>query len=315
MLEPAVSGTINVMNAAETTGVRRVVFTSSVAVVHMDPNRSPNKVVDETCWSDLNYVMNIPVFYILCRTIGPLLQPNVNASAVAVLKTLNGRNKTYSNSIIGLVHVSDIALAHILVYENPLASGRFLCIESVLHRAEINAMFIEMFPGYPIPIKCSDEVNPRVKPFKFSNQRLRDLGLEFTPLKKALWDTVISLQQKGDTLVQQVPHVQGVWVDIFDEEESIAADDEVQAEKDGDVRSRMSELAANQANGEMNDITTSDAGTESVDVAPIPGATTIHDENARSSDTFSASRATLSRVDGQVMVHYDFHMVDEALTS
>ncbi|KAJ4952390.1 hypothetical protein NE237_029222 [Protea cynaroides] len=109
---------------------------------------------------------------------------------------------------------------------------------------------------------------------------------------------------EGDTLVQQVPHVQGAWANVSDGEESTAADDEVQPEKDGDVRSRMSELDLNlvaaQANGEMNDIPTSVAGTESVDVAPILGASTVHDENARWSDTSSASRATLSRVDRQV---------------
>ncbi|XP_043698360.1 cinnamoyl-CoA reductase 1-like [Telopea speciosissima] len=222
VLEPAIRGTMNVMNAAAEAEVRRVVFTSSAAVTYMEPNRNPDKAVDETCWSDLNYVKSIPDWYCYGKmlaehtawemarkrgldlvtvipplTIGPLLQPNVNASVVHVLKFLNGRNKEYGNEIQGYVHVRDVALAHLLVYENPSASGRYLCLESVLHRAEIAAMLLDMFPFYPIPTKCSDEVNPRVKPYKFSNQKLRDLGLEFTPVKEGLYDTVISLQEKG----------------------------------------------------------------------------------------------------------------------
>ena len=45
--------------------------------------------------------------------------------------------------------------------------------------------------------RCSDEVNPRKQPYKISNQRLRDLGMEFTPAAQALYETVICFQEKG----------------------------------------------------------------------------------------------------------------------
>jgi nucleoside-diphosphate-sugar epimerase len=51
----AVEGTRNVINAAADEGARRVVFTSSYGAVHMDPNRSPDAVLDETCWSDYDF--------------------------------------------------------------------------------------------------------------------------------------------------------------------------------------------------------------------------------------------------------------------
>jgi cinnamoyl-CoA reductase len=35
------------------------------------------------------------------------------------------------------------------------------------------------------------------KPYKFSNQRARELGLEFTPLKKSLYEAVVCMQQNG----------------------------------------------------------------------------------------------------------------------
>lgn len=40
-------------------------------------------------------------------------------------------------------------------------------------------------------------MNPRKQPYKFSNQKLRDLGMEFRPVSQSLYDTVKSLQEKG----------------------------------------------------------------------------------------------------------------------
>ncbi|TYJ33805.1 hypothetical protein E1A91_A05G127300v1 [Gossypium mustelinum] len=222
MVEPAVIGTKNVIMAAAEAKVRRVVFTSSIGAVYMDPNRSPDVVVDESCWSDLEFCKNTKNWYCYGKAVaeqaawetakekgvdlvvitpvlvlGPLLQPTVNASIVHILKYLTGSAKTYANSVQAYVHVRDVALAHLLVFENPSASGRYLSAESVLHRGEVVEILAKFFPEYPIPTRCSDEKNPRAKPYKFTNQKLRDLGLEFTPVKQCLYETVKSLQEKG----------------------------------------------------------------------------------------------------------------------
>ncbi|KAK9141543.1 hypothetical protein Syun_010943 [Stephania yunnanensis] len=222
MVEPAVNGAKYVMNAAAEAGVRRVVFTSSIGAVTMDPNRSPDAIVDESCWSDLEFCKKTKNWYCYGKAVaeqvaaaeakekgvdlvvvnpvlvmGPLLQSTVNASIIHILKYLTGSAKTYANSVQAYVHVRDVALAHILVFETPSASGRYLCAESVLHRGDVVDILAKFFPQYPIPTKCSDEVNPRVKPYKISNQRLKDLGLEFTPIKQSLYETVKSLQEKG----------------------------------------------------------------------------------------------------------------------
>ncbi|XP_073159015.1 cinnamoyl-CoA reductase 1 [Henckelia pumila] len=222
MVEPAVVGTKNVITAAAEANVRRVVLTSSIGAVYMDPNRAPDKVVDESCWSDLDFCKNTKNWYCYGKAVaeqaawdtakelgvdlvainpvlvlGPLLQPTVNASVLHILKYLTGSAKTYANSVQAYVHVKDVALAHILLFESPAASGRHLCAESVLHRAEVVDILAKFFPEYPVPLKCSDEKNPRKKPYKFSNQKLKDLGLEFTPVKQSLYDSVKSLQEKG----------------------------------------------------------------------------------------------------------------------
>ncbi|XP_077214672.1 cinnamoyl-CoA reductase 1-like [Tasmannia lanceolata] len=229
MLGPAVNGTKNVINASAEAGIRRVLFTSSIGAVYMDPNRSPEKVVDENCFSDLEFCKNTKNWYCYGKTmaekgawevakereldlvvvnpvvvVGPVLQPTINASVIHIMKYLNGSVKTYANSVQGYVHVKDVALAHILLYETPSATGRYICAERVVHRGDIVKTLAKLFPRYPIPTKCSDEVNPRVKPYKLSNQRLKELGLQFTPMEQGLYETVKSLQDKGHLPLPQL---------------------------------------------------------------------------------------------------------------
>lgn len=85
--------------------------------------------------------------------LGPLLQATINASVLHILKYLTGSAKTYANSVQGYVHVKDVALAQILLFETPVASGRYLCVESVIHRAEVVEILAKFFPEYPIPTK------------------------------------------------------------------------------------------------------------------------------------------------------------------
>eukprot|EP01018_Ginkgo_biloba_P000117 Gb_02954 [translate_table: standard] len=121
----------------------------------------------------------------------------MNASTAHIMKYLTGSAKTYANLTQAYVDVRDVAKAHILVYETPSASGRYLCAETNLHRGDLVDMLAKMFPQYPHPTKCSDEKNPRKKPYKFSNQKIKDLGLSLTPMKITLADTIVSLQEKG----------------------------------------------------------------------------------------------------------------------
>ncbi|CAL9761546.1 unnamed protein product [Musa acuminata subsp. burmannicoides] len=224
MVEPAVRGTRYVIHAAADAGtVRRVVFTSSIGAVTMDPGRGPDVVVDESCWSDLEHCKNTRNWYCYGKAVaekaawevaretgvelavvnpvlalGPLLQPQVNASIAHILKYLDGSATRYTNAVQGYVDVRDVAEAHVRVFEAEAAAGkRFICIERVLHREDVVRILSKLFPEYPVPNTCSDEVNPRKKPYKFSNQQLKDLGVQFRSVIQSLYDTVKSLQEKG----------------------------------------------------------------------------------------------------------------------
>lgn len=55
LIEPAVTGTVNVLKACSEAGVKRVVVVSSGAAISMNPNWPKDKVMDEDCWSDEQY--------------------------------------------------------------------------------------------------------------------------------------------------------------------------------------------------------------------------------------------------------------------
>ncbi|OQU86734.1 hypothetical protein SORBI_3003G136100 [Sorghum bicolor] len=230
LMAAAIEGTKNAINAAADMGVQRVVYTSSYGAVHMNPKRSPDEVVDESCWSDLEFCLKTKNFYCFAKTVaektameeaskrgihlvvvvpaftlGETLQPGLHlAMYMLIVSYVKGTRKTYPNAVSGFVDVQDVARAHVLVYETPTAHGRYLCIGEVVHQSEFIQMMIELFPQYQITAKCKDENAPKVKPYKFSTKRLQDLGMKFTPLKKSLHKTVICLQEQGH--IPKLPH-------------------------------------------------------------------------------------------------------------
>ncbi|VAI22534.1 unnamed protein product [Triticum turgidum subsp. durum] len=222
LMPVAVEGTRNVVNAAADMGVRRLVFTSTYGAVHMNPNRSPDTVLDETCWSDYEFCKQTGNFYCCAKmmaemaateeatrrglqlvvvvppmTIGPMLQPSLNGSNYHVVKYLMGTKKAYPNAVAIYADVRDVVRAHLLVYEHHHAHGRYVCFGTALHRSCFLQLLRGLFPRYPITSKCQGNDKPMVSPYRFSNQRLEDLGLEFTDMTKTLYETVICLQQKG----------------------------------------------------------------------------------------------------------------------
>jgi nucleoside-diphosphate-sugar epimerase len=62
MLGPAVTGTTNVLKAASSANVQRVVVVSSMVAVEISPKDWPEgKVRDERCWSDREFCRSIEV--------------------------------------------------------------------------------------------------------------------------------------------------------------------------------------------------------------------------------------------------------------
>ncbi|KAK3206579.1 hypothetical protein Dsin_020625 [Dipteronia sinensis] len=221
LLDPAIKGTINVLTAAKAAGVRRVVVTSSVSAVTPSPNWPADKVKAEDCWTDVEYCKQKELWYPLSKTLaekaawdfskengldvvvvnpgtvmGPVIPPTLNASMVMLVRLLQGCTETYENFFMGSVHFKDVALAHILVYENPSASGRHLCVEAISHYGDFAAKVAELYPEYNLP-RLPRDTQPGLLRAKDGGKKLMDLGLQFIPMEEIIKDSVESLKSKG----------------------------------------------------------------------------------------------------------------------
>ncbi|CAD5193165.1 unnamed protein product [Musa acuminata subsp. malaccensis] len=90
VIEPAITGTRNVIDAA----VRRVVLTSSVGAVYMNPNRG----LDESCWSDLRHRKNTKVITIIivnhqCLNLDSRLNHVNHESSITKVRRRQGRRR------------------------------------------------------------------------------------------------------------------------------------------------------------------------------------------------------------------------------
>lgn len=221
LLDPAVKGTLNVLNScAKVPSVKRVVLTSSMAAVAYNGRpRTPDVVVDETWFTDADLCRETKMWYMLSKTlaeeaawkfvkekdihlvtinpamvIGPLLQPTLNTSAAAIAKLFG--SETYNDMPMGWVHVKDVAMAHILALEVPSASGRYCLVESITPYSDIVKVLKELYPNAALPAKSEGD-NPSGPVSQVSKVKTQSLGIDYIPLKRSLKETVDSLMEKG----------------------------------------------------------------------------------------------------------------------
>ncbi|XP_077215812.1 cinnamoyl-CoA reductase 1-like [Tasmannia lanceolata] len=220
LVEPAVTGTLNVLKASLETKVKRVVYVSSVAAVVMIPEWPKDGAMDEDVWSDLEYCKTTGNWYCFSKTaaekkaleygekngldvvsvcppfvFGPLLQPTVNSSSLFLIRLLTGEYETRENRVHFMVDVRDVAEALLLVYEKPEASGRYIGAAHSIHIKDFVEKLRSMYPNYNYP-KSYTEVD---KQPKLSSEKLKRLGWKYRPLEETLADTVACFQ-KADLL-------------------------------------------------------------------------------------------------------------------
>ncbi|PIA26234.1 hypothetical protein AQUCO_09500005v1 [Aquilegia coerulea] len=218
LIEPAVTGTLNVLKACSEERVKRVVVVSSVAAVAMIPTLPKDQVMDETYWSDKEYCRATKNWYCLAKTaaemeafeyakkneldmvtvcpclvIGPMLQSITNASSLVLIKMLKEGLDTLENKVRKIVDVRDVADALLLTYEKPEAKGRYLSVAYMIRARDLVEKLRNMYPNYNYP-KSFTEVEDDEK---YSSEKLQKLGWKYRPLEESLADSVKSYQELG----------------------------------------------------------------------------------------------------------------------
>jgi nucleoside-diphosphate-sugar epimerase len=181
LIEPALEGTRNVLNAVDSTdSVKRVVLTSSVVAVYGDAielSTTENGRFTESCWNTTSSASHQPYSY--SKTLaeklawelagkqnrwdlvtinpgfimGPSLSKRTDSTSIDVMiQMASGKFKTgVPSGNMGMVDVRDTARAHILAGFNPNASGRHICVSAEKDFLDIAEVIRRSYPEYPLP--------------------------------------------------------------------------------------------------------------------------------------------------------------------
>ncbi|MCL7042600.1 hypothetical protein MKW94_020980 [Papaver nudicaule] len=218
LIEPAVTGTRNVLKACTEAKVKRVVIVSSRAAAIWNPNWPKDQPMDESCWSDKEYLNTIKNWYALSKTeaeseaweyaettglnvvtilpsliIGPMLQSTTNASTLTLVKIIKDEAEELVNNDLRIVDVRDVAGAILLAYEKPEAEGRYICSA---HNARTQDLIEKLKTMHPISNKPKKITEGEDK-HKLSSAKLQNLGWTYITLEKSLADSVKCYKEKG----------------------------------------------------------------------------------------------------------------------
>jgi nucleoside-diphosphate-sugar epimerase len=236
MLDPAVIGTTNVLNAIKTYGpqVKKVVVTSSmVSVVDRDAAHPPGTVLTEDTWVQISWedakkggaltyrgskvfaekalwdfiknekpnfqATSILPPYIFGPIIGDVKSPDaLNTSSAVMYKVLTGKiPQTY---FAEFVDVRDVARAHVRAIQIEESAGKrwLLANRSFIGREAVEAVHNAGLKQFVAPDVTVDVAGMLASKYSIDNSATRrDLGFELTPLEVTAVDTAKDFIQKG----------------------------------------------------------------------------------------------------------------------
>lgn len=182
LVDPALKGTINVLNSVNrTASVKRVVVTSSIASTYgdaIDILKTKDNSFDESHWNTTSSAEHQPYYYskvaaerkawqmqqaqnrwkLVCinpsLVIGPSLTPSTQSGSVEVLQQFgNGMTRFGVPQMWnGLVDVRDVAEAHLKAAFEPNAKGRYIINTKSLTLLEMGQALRDYFGNkYPFP--------------------------------------------------------------------------------------------------------------------------------------------------------------------
>ncbi|KAF8364834.1 hypothetical protein HHK36_033190 [Tetracentron sinense] len=225
VIKPTIDGVLSVMRScAKAKTVRKLVFTSSAGTVAFQEEQLLE--YDESSWSDVEFCRSKKMtgwMYFVSKTlaekaawefakennidfisiiptlvVGQFIMPSMPPSLVTALAPITGNEAHYS--IIKqcqYVHLDDLCIAHIFLFEHPDAKGRYICSS---HNASINdlaKMLRENYPEYNVPTKFKG-IDENLKVVAFSSKKITDMGFQFKYSLEDMYEGAIKCcREKG----------------------------------------------------------------------------------------------------------------------
>ncbi|GAY41984.1 hypothetical protein WN943_017778 [Citrus x changshan-huyou] len=222
----AINGTLGILKSCLKSGtVKRVVYTSSNAAVFY--NDKDVDTMDETFWSDVDYIRKLDSWgksYAISKTlteraalefaeehgldlvtlipsmvVGPFICPKFAGSVRSSLALILGNREEYGFLLnTSMVHVDDVARAHIFLLEYPDAKGRYICSSHTLTIQEMAEFLSAKYPEYPIPtVDSLAEIEGYRAPGS-SSKKLLDAGFRYNYGIDEMFDEAIQCcKEKG----------------------------------------------------------------------------------------------------------------------
>ncbi|PSS24163.1 Vestitone reductase [Actinidia chinensis var. chinensis] len=222
----SINGTLGILNAClNSNTVKRVVYTSSASTVVF--NDKGLGVLDESEWSDVGFIRSLNLFgasYMISKTQteqaalgfaeehgldlvtvvptfinGPFVCPRLPGSVYTSMAMFFGDKNQYKYlSKVQMVHVDDVARAHIFLFGHPGAKGRYNCTSVNITIDKMSEFLSTRYPEYPIPTPDSLK---EIESFRYpdiSSKKLLDTGFKYKYGLEEIYDEAIQCcKEKG----------------------------------------------------------------------------------------------------------------------
>ncbi|XP_057423403.1 dihydroflavonol 4-reductase-like [Lotus japonicus] len=206
VIKPSINGVLDIMKACQKAKtVRRLVFTSSAGTLNAVEHQK--QMCDESCWSDVEFCRRVKMtgwMYFVSKTlaeqeawkfaqehdidfitiipslvVGSFLMPTLPPSLTTALSPITGNEAHYSIIKQGqYVHLDDLCLAHIFLFEHPKSEGRYICSASEATIHDIAKLINSKYPEYNVPTKFKN-IPDELELVRFSSKKIKDMGFEF----------------------------------------------------------------------------------------------------------------------------------------
>ncbi|EEC78075.1 hypothetical protein OsI_17545 [Oryza sativa Indica Group] len=161
LVEAGVRGTLNVMRSCVRAGtVRRVVLTSSAAAVSDRPLQGDGHVLDESSWSDVDY----------------LSSPANKKGDQEMISTVKLMEKATGGLM--LVHVDDLCRAEKPPPPPAAAAERYICCGLSATMLQLARFLAAKYPEYNVDVAALGDLSEKPR-IRLSSEKLAGEGFEF----------------------------------------------------------------------------------------------------------------------------------------